>query len=90
MSVDTARLELPDGTSIRERKKAPSVSKTAALRWAEARERVLLVHRDRQGCSQQRGPEKSRRASGSLERGVHHLINHANSSSMKTALSLPQ
>jgi hypothetical protein len=27
-----------------ERKKAPSTSKTAAQRWAEARERVLLVH----------------------------------------------
>ena len=38
------RVELPDGTVIRERKKAPSLSKTAAQRWAEARERVLLVH----------------------------------------------
>jgi integrase len=38
------RIELPDGTLIRERKKAPSTSKTAAQRWAEARERVLLVH----------------------------------------------
>ena len=37
------RVELPDGTDIRERKKAPSQSKTAAQRWAEARERVLLV-----------------------------------------------
>ena len=38
------RVELPDGTMIRERKKAPSTSKSAAQRWAEARERVLLVH----------------------------------------------
>src|SRR5688572_33469181 len=38
------RVELPDGTVIRERKKAPSSSKTAAQRWAEARERILLVH----------------------------------------------
>jgi integrase len=38
------RVELPDGTRIRERKKAPSTSKSAAQRWAEARERVLLVH----------------------------------------------
>src|SRR5258705_5653403 len=38
------RIELQDGTLIRERKKAPSTSKTAAQRWAEARERVLLVH----------------------------------------------
>jgi integrase len=37
------RVELPDGTDIRERKKAPSLSKTTAQRWAEARERVLLV-----------------------------------------------
>jgi integrase len=34
---------LPDGTRIRERKKAPASGKAAAQRWAEARERVLLV-----------------------------------------------
>lgn len=38
------RVLLPDGTLIRERKKAPATSKSAARRWAEARERVLLVH----------------------------------------------
>ena len=38
------RVVLPDGSVIRERKKAPSASKSAAQRWAEARERVLLVH----------------------------------------------
>ena len=38
------RVDLPDGTMIRERKKAPSTSKSTAQRWAEARERVLLVH----------------------------------------------
>lgn len=37
------RVELPDGSVLRERKKAPSTSKTAAQRWGEARERVLLV-----------------------------------------------
>lgn len=37
------RVLLPDGTLIRERKKASAASKTAAQRWAEARERVLLV-----------------------------------------------
>jgi len=37
------RIELPDGTTIRERKKAPTSSKAAAQRWAEARERVLLI-----------------------------------------------
>ena len=38
------RVEHPDGTVIRERKKAPSASKSASQRWAEARERVLLLH----------------------------------------------
>jgi hypothetical protein len=38
------RVCLPDGTLIRERRKAPTASKSAAQRWAEARERVLLVH----------------------------------------------
>ena len=38
------RVLLPDGTQIRERKKAPVGNKSAAQRWAEARERVLLVH----------------------------------------------
>jgi hypothetical protein len=38
------RVELPDGTAIRERRKAPASRKSAAQRWAEARERVLLVN----------------------------------------------
>jgi integrase len=38
------RIVLPDGTVIRERKKAPVSSKTAAQRWADARERVLATH----------------------------------------------
>jgi hypothetical protein len=38
------RVVLPDGTVIRERKKAPASSKSAAERWAEARERVLAAH----------------------------------------------
>lgn len=37
------RVLLPDGTLVRERKKAPASSKSSAQRWAEARERVLLV-----------------------------------------------
>jgi hypothetical protein len=35
------RLVLPDGSFIRERKKAPTDSTSAAQRWADARERVL-------------------------------------------------
>jgi hypothetical protein len=38
------RVLLPDGTLIRERKKAPASGKSGAQRWGEARERVLLVH----------------------------------------------
>ena len=37
------RVQLPDGTVVRERKKAPVTGRTAVLRWAEARERVLVV-----------------------------------------------
>lgn len=37
------RVHLPDGTQRRERKRAPASSRTAALRWGEARERVLLI-----------------------------------------------
>jgi hypothetical protein len=38
------RVVLPDGKVIRERRKAPTASKSAAQRWAEARERLLLVN----------------------------------------------
>jgi integrase len=38
------RVVLPDGTVIRERKKAQQPSKSGARRWAEARERHLLLH----------------------------------------------
>jgi hypothetical protein len=38
------RVQLPDGSVIRERKKAAASSKQGAQKWAESRERVLLVH----------------------------------------------
>ena len=38
------RVQLPNGTPIRERRKAPGSSRTAAQRWAEARERELVRH----------------------------------------------
>lgn len=38
------RVLLPDGSVIRERKKAPAQSESNARRWAEARERHLLRH----------------------------------------------
>ena len=37
------RVVLPDGSAIRERRKAPASRKTAAERWADARERVLAT-----------------------------------------------
>ncbi len=36
-------LELPDGTSFRERKKSPVTSKSGTERWAQAREREVLT-----------------------------------------------
>lgn len=36
-------LELPDGTSFRERKKSPVTSKSGTERWAQAREREILT-----------------------------------------------
>jgi integrase len=44
--VDLA-LRLPDGTPIRERVKAPVSGKSAALRWAQDREAVILSQRRR-------------------------------------------
>jgi hypothetical protein len=38
------RVVLPDGSVIRERKKAQQQSESSARRWAEARERHLLLH----------------------------------------------
>ena len=38
------RVQLPDGSVIRERKKSSASSRQAAKKWAESRERVLLVH----------------------------------------------
>jgi hypothetical protein len=37
-------IRLPDGSQYRERKRASRLSKSAALRWAEDRERYLLQH----------------------------------------------
>ena len=36
------RLTMPDGSFVRERRKAPIDSKSGALRWGQARERVIL------------------------------------------------
>jgi integrase len=50
------RVRLPDGSERRERKRAPASSRSAAIRWGEARERTLLVH----------GPPQPRRESPTL------------------------
>ena len=39
------RVVLPDGRRRRDRKKAPVSSRSAALRWGQAREREMLIHR---------------------------------------------
>ena len=49
---------LPDGTVIRERKKAPASSNTAAERWAGACERVLATHGKPKPISKQEVPDK--------------------------------
>ncbi len=41
-------LRLPDGTPIRERVKAPVTGKSAALRWGQERESVILARQGRQ------------------------------------------
>src|SRR5262245_26594202 len=51
------RIELPDGTIVRERKKAPSSAKAAAQRWGEARERVLLVNGKPRRTAEEEVPE---------------------------------
>ncbi len=45
--VDLA-LRLPDGTRIRERVKAPVTGKSAAVRWGQERESVILARQGRQ------------------------------------------
>ena len=37
-------VRLPDGTRLRERKKTPCTSKSAAQRWGEERQAILLLH----------------------------------------------
>jgi len=56
--VDLA-LRLPDGTPIRERVKAPVSGKSAALRWAQDREAVILTQRGRRPKEETRAPTLS-------------------------------
>jgi integrase len=56
--VDLA-LRLPDGKLIRERVKAPVSGKSAALRWAQDREAVILAQRARRPKEEKQAPTLS-------------------------------
>src|ERR687888_1899680 len=53
------RVVLPDGAVVRERKKVPASSKSAAERWADARERVLAAHGKPKPVTKQEVPDKT-------------------------------
>jgi integrase len=55
---------LPDGLRARERKRAPASSRSAALRWGEARERDLATH----------GPPKPRKEVPTLQEFVPRFL----------------
>jgi integrase len=61
--VDVQAL-LPDGTKIRERRRAPVSSRTAAVRWGEARERELV----------KRGPATRRKEVPTLQGFVSRFL----------------
>jgi hypothetical protein len=65
-------VQLPDGSVIRERKKAATSSKQAAQKWAESRERVLLVHgkpkTTKEDVRRRRSPSVRRRPSTTCSR----------------------
>ena len=50
------RTELPDGTNLRERRKAPVGSKSGAKRWGEHRERELILEKQANAAE---GPPES-------------------------------
>ena len=68
------RYRLPDGTPLRERRKAPVSSKTAARRWGEQRERELLLN----------GPQRPRKEVPRLCEFTERFINgHAKANRLK-------
>ena len=68
------RVMLPDGSMVRERRKAPVSSKSGAQRWGEARERELVIH----------GPRKPRKEVPTLaEFGPRFLERHARANRQK-------
>ena len=68
------RVMLPDGSNVRERKRAPVSSKSAAKRWGEARERTLALH----------GPRKPRKEAPTLEEfGPRFLDSYAKANRQK-------
>lgn len=68
------RYRLPNGTQLRERRKTPVSSKTAALRWGEQRERELLIN----------GPQRPRKEVPRLSEFTERFINgHAKANRLK-------
>ena len=68
------RYRFPNGTRLRERRKAPVSSKTAALRWGEQRERELLLN----------GPLRPRKEVLRLSEFTERFINgHAKANRLK-------
>jgi integrase len=65
------RTVLPDGTNLRERRKAPVGSKSGAKRWGEHRERALILeHREKTAEE----PPKPRREVPTLEEFVPRFL----------------
>jgi integrase len=64
------RVQLPHGTAIRERKKAPVSGRAAAERWGQARERVLI----RQGKPARNNKEVTTKAMPTLREFAERFI----------------
>ena len=76
------RLRQPDGTLIRERIKSPTASRSASVRWAEARERVLLVQ-DKRSPTPQQAKKEVRRVCTLEEFTPRFLDGHARANRLK-------
>lgn len=77
------RLVYPDGSSLRERVKAPVTSKSAATRWGEARERELLMRPSPKVLLQQQAQRKE--APTLKEFGTRFINEHARANRHKAS-----
>lgn len=80
------RIVLPDGRRRRERKRAPVSSKTAALRWGQAREREILTPRPVEPTLKKEVPTLQAFAPRFLDR--HAVANRQKPSTIVTKQSL--